>query len=169
MVTRTQNISSRPARTAAAEGVEEMFLATLMGANPLDVQEVIQDLQAEDFATPLGKVAFPVIAQLTRQGIRAEPAAVVAELLRRGELPHADSQFIRALLDLSDRIVTPLQLGFYRAAFVEHAHRRRVAVCAKRLEQIANNGAWDALNSLVCQEFSALRRSAERARKARPA
>lgn len=138
---------------------EARTLGCLMAAPAAAAAPVVEVLTADDFTAALHQVVFTAIEALVSRGQGAEPALVLGELRRTGQVAAegSDPTVISRLIDMTEHIVSWRSLEWYARDVLELSARRRILMAGERIAQAAPGSDFDTLQALLDREIRAAR------------
>ncbi len=126
--------------------VEALCLCSLLWTSRADAEVVIAALVAGDFADPVHRELFGVIADQVRGGLPQDPASINAALLEAGKAAgHRGALLHRGLTAVTLADADPTAARHYAGLVLTAAYRRSFHTAAVALTQAAAEAPQDEL------------------------
>lgn len=136
---------------------EAPLLGALMSLSVDEVTRILPALMESDFVDPRHREVFKFIVRSNKHGREADPSSLLHLARTGGGLtPQQLNVFGDTVLTIFLSTTVPQSAGWYVAAVVEAALRRRAKETATRLIQVADSGSTDAVIDTITSEWQAL-------------
>ncbi len=150
--------------TAPLTDPERALIGAVLHLPASSAVAVLDLVDVDDLAQPRLRVTAGLARQLAEDGTAPDPVAVLAHARATGTVIRAEAIGALSLLlaELYGDCPTPASAGYYAAAVLDEAVRRRCTELSVRIGQAADGESLESLLALVDVEARAVREVADR-------